>query len=101
MFLDRVRETIRRLADRRLSTRDVGDCIVVFTHGFFMQAIRMVLLFPNASDAEVMANFQRFHLLNIIQNIGSLELEVRDGRIQLIGPAHQTDFTLEGAKSHA
>jgi hypothetical protein len=48
-----------------------------------------------------MANFQRFHFLNLIQNIGSLEFEVRDGKIQLIGPAHQIDFTLQGAKSHA
>jgi 2,3-bisphosphoglycerate-dependent phosphoglycerate mutase len=95
LFLGRARETIRRLA-----ARDPGGCIVVFTHGFFMQAIRLVLLFPNATDAELMANFQRFHFLNLIQNIGSLELEVRDGKIQLIGLAHQTDFTLQGAKSH-
>ena len=66
-----------------------------------MQAIRLVLLFPNATDAELMANFQRFHFLNLIQNIGSLEFEVRDGKIQLIGPAHQTDFKLQGAISHA
>jgi hypothetical protein len=59
------------------------------------------MLFPDATDAELMANFQRFHLLNIIQNIGLVELEVLDGRIQLIGPAHQTDFTLQGARSHA
>jgi broad specificity phosphatase PhoE len=96
LFLGRARETIRRLADR-----DPGGCIVVFTHGFFMQAIRLLLLFPNATDAELMANFQRFHLLNLIQNIGSLELEVRDRKIQLIGSPHQTDFTLQGAKSHA
>jgi broad specificity phosphatase PhoE len=96
LFLDRARETIRRLA-----ATDPGGCIVVFTHGFFMQAIRLMLLFPNATDAELMANFQRFHFLNLIQNIGSLEFEVRDGKIQLIGPAHQTDFTLQGAKSHA
>jgi broad specificity phosphatase PhoE len=101
MFVDRAREAIRRFADRQLATRDTGGCVVVFTHGFFMQAIRMVLLFPKATDAELMANFQRFHLLNIIENIGSLELEVRDGKIQLIGPAQQTDFTFEGAKSHA
>lgn len=96
LFLGRARETVRRLA-----ARDPDGCIVVFTHGFFMQAIRLVLLFPNATDAELMANFQRFHFLNLIQNIGSLELEVRDGKIQLIGLAHQTDFTLQGAKSHA
>jgi probable phosphoglycerate mutase len=95
LFLDRAREAIRRLV-----TRDPGGCVVVFTHGFFMQAFRLVLLFPNATDAELMANFQRFHFLNFIQNIGSLEFEVRDGKIQLIGLAHQTDFTLQGAKSH-
>ena len=65
-----------------------------------MQAFRLVLLFPNATDAELMANFQRFHFANLIQNIDSLEFEVRDGKIQLIGSAHQTDFTLQGAKSH-
>jgi broad specificity phosphatase PhoE len=96
LFLDRARETIRRLA-----ATDPGGCIVVFTHGFFMQAIRLMLLFPNATDAELMANFQRFHFLNLIQNIGSLEFEVCNGKIQLIGPAHQIDFTLQGAKSHA
>ena len=96
LFLDRAREAIRRLL-----TRGPGGCIVIFTHGFFMQAFRLVLLFPNATDAELMANFQRFHFLNLIQNIGSIEFEVRDGKIQLIGPAHQTDFTLQGAKSHA
>jgi probable phosphoglycerate mutase len=94
-FLDRAREAIRRLI-----SSNPGGCIVVFTHGFFMQAIRLVLLFPNATDAELMANFRRFHFLNLIQNIDSLEFEVRDGKIQLIGSAHQTDFTLEGAKSH-
>jgi broad specificity phosphatase PhoE len=96
LFLDRAREAIRRLV-----TRDPGGCIVIFTHGFFMQAIRLVLLFPDASDAELMANFQRFHFLNSIQNVDSLEFEVRNGKIQLIGSPHQTDFTLQGAKSHA
>ena len=95
LFLDRAREAIRRLA-----SNNTGGCIVVFTHGYFMQAFRLVLLFPNATDAELMANFQRFHFLNLIQNIGSLEFEVRNGKIQLIGQLHQTDFTLQGAKSH-
>jgi len=96
LFLDRAREAIRRLA-----SSNPGGCVVVFTHGFFMQAIRLVLLFPDATDAELMANFRRFHLLNLIQNIGSLEFEVRDGKIQLIKPLHQRDFTLQGATSHA
>jgi probable phosphoglycerate mutase len=95
LFVGRARETIRRFI-----SSNPGGCVVVFTHGFFMQAMRLVLLFPNATDTELMANFRRFHLLNLIQNIGSLEFEVRDGKIQLIGLAHQTDFTLQGAKSH-
>jgi 2,3-bisphosphoglycerate-dependent phosphoglycerate mutase len=95
-FLDRAREAIRRLV-----SSNPGGCVVVFTHGFFMQAIRLVLLFPDATDAERMANFRRFHFLNLIQNIDSLEFEARDGKIQLIKPLHQTDFTLQGAKSHA
>jgi 2,3-bisphosphoglycerate-dependent phosphoglycerate mutase len=94
-FLDRAREAIRRLV-----SSNPGGCVVVFTHGFFMQAFRLVLLFPNATDAELMANFQRFHFDNLIQNIDSLEFEVRNGKIQLIGQLHQTDFTLQGAKSH-
>ena len=94
-FLDRAREAIRRLI-----SSDPGGCLVVFTHGFFMQAFRLVLLFPNASDAELMANFRRFHFLNLIQNIDTLEFEVRNDKIQLIGPLHLTDFTLQGAKSH-
>ena len=96
LFLDRAREAIRRLA-----SSNPGGCVVVFTHGFFMQAIRLVLLFPDATDAELMANFRRFHRLNLIQNIGSLEFEVRDGKIQLVKPLHQRDFTLQGAPSHA
>jgi probable phosphoglycerate mutase len=96
LFLDRAREAIRRLVNS-----SPGGCIVIFTHGFFMQAVRLVLLFPDATDAELMANFQRFHFLNLIQNVDSLEFEVRDGKIQLIRPLHQTDFILQGAKSHA
>jgi broad specificity phosphatase PhoE len=96
LFLDRAREAIHRLV-----TRDAGGCIVVFTHGFFMQAFRMLLLFPNATDAELMTNFRRFHFVNLIQNIDSLEFEVRDGKMQLIKPPYQTGITLQGAKSHA
>jgi broad specificity phosphatase PhoE len=95
-FLDRARNAIHRLV-----TRHPGGCIVVFTHGYFMQAVRMVLLFPNATDAELMANFLRFHFANLIPNITSLEFEVRNGKIQLIGAPHQTDFIFQGAKSHA
>jgi hypothetical protein len=66
-----------------------------------MQAFRLVLLFPNATDAELMANFLRFHLVNLIQNTHSLEFEVRDSKIRLIGQPDLMGFTLQGENSHA
>lgn len=95
-FLDRARDAIHRLV-----TANPGGCIVIFTHGFFIQAFRLVLLFPNASDAELMSNFQRFHLVNLIQNTDSLEFEIHDGKIQLIGQPRLAGFTLQGETSHA
>jgi len=96
LFLDRAREAIHRLMSRSLD-----GCIVIFTHGYFMQAFRLVVLFPNATDAELMSNFLRFHLVNLIQNTDSLEFEVRDSKIQLIGQPNLTGFTLQGETSHA
>ncbi|MGH9597176.1 MAG: histidine phosphatase family protein, partial [Edaphobacter sp.] len=95
-FLDRAREAIRRLLNR-----NPGGCLVIFTHGYFMQAFRLLLLFPNATDSELMANFRRFHLGNLIQNVDLLEFEIRNGKIQLIGQPHLASFTLQGETSHA
>ncbi|MGD0443739.1 MAG: histidine phosphatase family protein [Edaphobacter sp.] len=100
-FLDRAREAMRRLVDGELVNGDQGGCIVIFSHGYFMQAIRMVLLFPNATDAELMANFMRFHLVNLIHNVDSLEFEVHGGKLQLIGQPLSASFTLQGETSHA
>jgi 2,3-bisphosphoglycerate-dependent phosphoglycerate mutase len=95
-FLDRAREAIHRLVSRNPS-----GCIVIFTHGFFMQAFRLVLRFPNATDAELMSNFQRFHFVNLIQNADSLEFQIQDGKIQTIKQPRLTGFTLQGEASHA
>jgi broad specificity phosphatase PhoE len=95
-FLDRAREAIRRLESRK-----PGDCVVLFTHGFFMQAFRLVLLFPDASDAELMSNFRRFHNVNLIRNTESLEFELRGGKVRLIGQPHLQHFALQGENSHA
>jgi 2,3-bisphosphoglycerate-dependent phosphoglycerate mutase len=95
-FLGRAREAIRRLTSMN---RD--GCIVLFSHGFFMQAFRLVLLFPNATDFELMSNFRRFHLVNFIHNFDSLEFEVHGGKIQLIGQSPLTGFRLEGDTPNA
>jgi 2,3-bisphosphoglycerate-dependent phosphoglycerate mutase len=95
MFFDRAREAIHRLV-----TRNPGGCIILFTHGYFMQAFRLVVRFPNATDAELMANFLRFHLVNFIQNTDSLEFAIQDGKIRIVGQPHLTGFTLQGGTSH-
>src|ERR1700748_1758841 len=63
-FLNRVRDAIKRLAQLKSD-----GCIVVFTHGFFMQAIRILLLFPTATDQQLLSNFRRFHFVNFIENL--------------------------------
>ena len=95
-FLDRARE-----AARRLVSANPGGCIVLVTHGYFMQAFRLVARFPNATDAELMANFLRFHLVNFIQNTEVLEFAIQNDKIQPIGQPHLTDFTLQGETSNA
>jgi len=94
-FFDRAREAIRRL-----EARNPGGCIVIVTHGYFMQAFRLVVRFPNATDAELMANFLRFHLVNFIENTDPLEFAIQDGKIRIIGQPRLTGFTLQGETSH-
>ncbi|HXC96598.1 MAG TPA: histidine phosphatase family protein [Edaphobacter sp.] len=95
-FVERARDAIRRLA-----TRNSGGCVVIVSHGFFMQAFRLLLLFPNATDAQLMANFRRFHYVNFIHNVDSLEFELYGGKIQLIGQPLPASFNLQGETSHA
>jgi hypothetical protein len=71
-----------------------GGCVVVFTHGLLMQAFRLVTLFPDATDAELMANFRRFHFNNFIQNTETVELEVVDGKVRLVGQPQLASFEL-------
>jgi 2,3-bisphosphoglycerate-dependent phosphoglycerate mutase len=95
-FMGRTRDTMKRLA--RLNT---GGCIVMFTHGFVMQAFRLLSLFPDATDHQLMSNFRRFHFVNFIHNTASIEFEVVNGRLRMVGQQHLTDFTLQGETSHA
>ena len=95
-FLDRARSAILRFAQMAH-----GGCVVVFTHGFMMQAIRLLLLFPDATDAELMANFRRFYESHFITNTEALEFEVRGSKIELVGQLYLNAFTLLGETSHA
>jgi probable phosphoglycerate mutase len=95
LFLDRARN-----ASSRLAQMDPGGCIVVFTHGLLMQAFRMLLLFPRATDAELMSNFRRFHFSHFIENTETLEFEAANGQLRMIGQQHLTTFTLQGESLH-
>jgi len=95
-FIARARDATRRLAQLKS-----GGCIAVFTHGFFMQAIRILLLFPTANDQQLMSNFRRFHFVNFIQNLDAIELEVANGQLRMVGQQHLTTFKLQGETSHA
>lgn len=90
-FLDRVRNAAKRLAQT-----PPDEHVVVFTHGFWMQAFRLILLFPDATDAELMLHFRRFHFAHFINNTEALEFEVRQGKIYMLGQEHLSGFLLEG-----
>jgi probable phosphoglycerate mutase len=95
-FLSRTREAIHRLI-----SLNPGGCVVLVTHGYFMQAFRVIVLFPHATDAELMENFLRFHLVNFIKNVDLLEFEIRDGKIKFIGQPNLSGVTLQGENFHA
>jgi probable phosphoglycerate mutase len=90
LFLDRARDAAQRLAQM-----NPGGCIVVFTHGLLMQAFRLLMLFPTATDAELMSNFRRFHFSNFIKNTEAIELEAINGQLRLVGQPHLTSFSLQ------
>lgn len=97
-FLARTRDAIQRLATE--ASESPGGCHVLFTHGLWMQAFRMLLLFPHATDLDLMQNFQRFHFVNFIHNLESLDFEIANGRIQPLNQEHLSTFSLEGATSN-
>jgi 2,3-bisphosphoglycerate-dependent phosphoglycerate mutase len=96
VFLSRVRDVIKRLIQLKSD-----GCIVVFTHGFFMQAVRILLLFPTATDQQLISNFRRFHFVHFIENLEAVELEGVNGQLRMVGQQHLTTFTLQGESSHA
>jgi broad specificity phosphatase PhoE len=95
-FVERARDAARRLA-----ALPPGGSIVIFTHGFWMQAFRLILLFPRATDADLMANFRRFHFANVIRNTETLKFELSGSHFQPIDQEHLNAFTLQGEPSNA
>jgi broad specificity phosphatase PhoE len=89
-FMDRVRGTIGRLAGL-----DAGSRVTLFTHGYFMQGVRLALLFPQLSDRAMMRASLALNERVPIANTEILELRIEQGAVTLLGHEHITPLTLE------
>lgn len=73
-LLGRVDNTLALLA-----SQPAAALVYAFSHGQFMQALRMVLLFPDWTPRQRMANFWPFNIQNPILNADKLEVHYRKG----------------------
>jgi broad specificity phosphatase PhoE len=69
-LLDRARQTLRRLEAQSTDSR-----VFVFSHGQFIHAVRMLILYPAQSDAERMRLFWRKDGLPSVLNSEVVETE--------------------------
>lgn len=94
-FLNRVRDMLRWLAAVPCSAR-----VVLFTHGYVMQAVRLLILFPGLTDWQMMSRIRMLNDAEPIQNTAIIELKIADGKVNALAQEHITPLTLEGAISH-
>ena len=94
-FLNRIRDMFRRLEQLPADSR-----VAVFCHGYLMQAVRLLLLFPQRSDQSMMSESRILNENAPIANTEILELRIEGGSTRLIGQEHITPLTLEGVISH-
>lgn len=59
----------------RLARLPPSSRVLVFTHGQFMQAVRLILLFPADTDAAKMSRFRDFDLENPLCNCAMFSIE--------------------------
>ncbi len=94
-FLNRVRVMLSRFSVFPARSR-----VVVFTHGYVMQAVRLLLLFSDLTDHEMMSRSRNLNEAVPIQNTDMLELQIVDGRLNVLAQEHITPITLQGVISH-
>lgn len=94
-FMGRVRDMFRRLANL-----PPGERVPIFCHGYFMQGVRLLLLFPERSDQAMMSQSRILNDNEPIANTEFLELRIEDGKPRLVGQDHITPLTLEGVIPH-
>ncbi len=71
MLLLRVRQTLQRLA-----ALPQGSLVYAFSHGLFMQVLRMHLMYPSWSDQKIMASYITTNQKNPIHNVGLIEIHL-------------------------
>ena len=94
-FLNRVRDMLQRMANLPCGAR-----VIVFTHGYVMQAVRLLVLFPGLSDREMMSRSRILNESVPIKNTEILDLQITDGKVTALAQEHITPLTFEGAISH-
>lgn len=70
MFLGRAEAALSRL-----ETESAGAPIVLFTHGHFMQALRLTVMYPEKSATEKMQMFRAFDEARWVQNTEMIHAE--------------------------
>jgi broad specificity phosphatase PhoE len=79
MMLQRAEDTLQRLA-----SRDLPSPTMAFTHGHFIQALRMTVLHPDWTPAQKMREFRAFDDAYWVQNTQVVKAEF-DGTLWSIG----------------
>lgn len=74
-LLQRVAHTLQALAQLPAGAR-----VYAFSHGQFMQAVRVALLYPQWTAQQQMAHFWPFNTAHPILNTDKLEVTLHDGR---------------------
>lgn len=78
---------------RLRSLPDQAGTVALFTHGQFMQAVRMSVLYPGASNQDKMRSFWLDSGLPAFQNTERFNLELQ-AQGWAVGPAHETKKTV-------
>jgi broad specificity phosphatase PhoE len=80
-FATLLRRTEKAL--KRLESLRVNDSVLVFSHGQFIQAVRMLVLYPDATDRQRMEHFWRADGRPAIRNAELVETTWSCGRWQI------------------
>ncbi len=94
-FIARVREMLRRLTEATPNAR-----LLVFTHGYVMQATRLLRLFPAMGLKEMMSAIRSLNDRIPIANTEVLELKIAGATIAPLGQEHIVPATLEHPIPH-